>query len=92
VRVALGASPVQVLTTVGRQGARPALLGATAGGMLAVGAGRTMAAMVYGVKAFDAPLLLAVLGVVGIVTVLTTYLAGRRALSFEPTEALRAVS
>jgi predicted permease len=89
VRVALGASPLQVLTTVGRQGARPAMVGAIVGVLLAALAGRVMASLLHGVRAFDAALLVAVFGVVAAVTLLTTYLAGRKALTFEPVDALR---
>jgi ABC-type lipoprotein release transport system permease subunit len=66
------------------------LFGAMVGVLLAALVGRVMASQVYRVRAFDAPLLAAVFGVVALVTLLTTFLAGRSALSFEPVEALRA--
>ena len=90
VRVALGASPMRVLAIAGTQGAWPAIVGAVIGALVAALIGRVLASLLFGVRAFDGPLLLTVVGVVAVVTLVTTYVAARRALAVEPVEALRA--
>ena len=90
VRVALGATPAQVIATVGDRGARPALIGLAFGLVAAMMLGRVVASAVYGVRALDAPVLAAVVSMTIVVTIVATYLAARRALAVEPAEALRA--
>lgn len=89
VRVALGAAPVQVLTAVGESGARPALIGLCVGAIGAMFTGRALASAVYGVRAFDPIVIVAVMVVLTTVIVAAAYLAARRALHVEPVEALR---
>jgi predicted permease len=91
VRVALGATPAQVIGTVGRHGARPAIIGVGIGLFAAVLIGRVLASAVYAVHAFDPPVLAGVIGVSITVTLAATYLAARRALAIEPVEAMRAL-
>jgi putative ABC transport system permease protein len=91
VRMALGASPANVLATVGRQGAKPALIGLGAGIVAALVASRWLAASVYGVSPMEPGLLGAVLGLTVLVSLAATYLAARRALMIQPTEAMRGV-
>jgi len=89
IRVALGASPVQVLTAVGEAGARPATLGLVLGAASAGVVGRLLAAAVYGVRAFDPVVIGAVVVVLAIVIVAAAYVAARRALLVDPVESLR---
>jgi putative ABC transport system permease protein len=91
VRIALGATPAHILTSVGRHGARPAMIGVVVGLFAAVLAGRGLASSVYGVRALDPLVLAAVIAVAIIVTLLATYLAARRALAIAPVEAMRAL-
>jgi len=91
VRVALGATPAQVISSVGKHGARPAIVGVGVGLFATMLLGRALASAVYGVHAFDPPVLAVVVGVSVAVTLLATYLAARRALAIEPVEAMRAL-
>ena len=91
VRIALGASALNVLATVARHGARPALAGLGAGIIAALIASRWLAASVYGVSWSEPGLLAAVLGLTTLVSLTATYLAARRALAIQPTEAMRGV-
>jgi predicted permease len=90
VRVALGATPAQVIATVGDRGARPAMIGLIAGVAASTIAGRFMAASVYGVRALDPLVVAAVVATTLVVIVSASYLAARRALAIEPAESLRA--
>jgi len=89
VRMALGASSMNVVATVSRHGAGPALTGLGAGLVSAVIGSRWLAAFVYGVSRIEPGLLGAVVGVTILVTLTATYLAARRALAIQPTEAMR---
>ena len=89
IRVALGATPVQVLRRVGESGARPAVLGLVAGIPAALLVGRGLAASVYGIRPFDARVIGTVVVMVVVVTLAATYLAARRALTVDPLDALR---
>ena len=89
VRVALGASPAQVLATVGEAGVKPAAVGLAAGVVATVFLARALAATVYGVRAFDPLVLGAVASLLALVIVLSALLAGRRALAIDPVDALK---
>ncbi|MEP6491501.1 MAG: ABC transporter permease [bacterium] len=89
IRVALGATHVQVLTAVGGSGARPALIGLVAGVPAAVLVGRGLAASVYGIRPFEPRVIGAVVVTVVAATLAAAYLAARRALSVDPLEAIR---
>lgn len=91
IRVALGARPAQVVFAAGRHGARPALAGVCAGLLVSAPIARVLASSLYGVRAFDLPVLVIVVGTAALVIVIATYLAARRALSIEPVEAMRAL-
>jgi putative ABC transport system permease protein len=89
IRVALGASSARVLTAVGGRGALPALLGVAAGAATSIVVGRALAALVFGVRPFEPAAMGLVLLVVTTVALLAAYLAARRALAIDPSEALR---
>jgi putative ABC transport system permease protein len=89
IRVALGATPGQIIASVGKHGARPAMVGVGVGMLAMVLIGRVLASSVFGVRAFDPPVLGLVVVVVVVVTLIATYLAARRALAIEPVEAMR---
>ena len=87
--MALGASPLNVLAAVARQGTRPALLGLVVGLFAALGGSRWLASSVYGVGTAEPRLIATVLVVTIFVSLLATSLAARRALAIQPTEAMR---
>ena len=89
VRIALGATPTQIIALIGNRGARPATIGLGVGLVVALGLGRAMASLVYGVQALDPAVSGTVLVTTLIVVVLATYLAARRALLIQPVDALK---
>ena len=89
VRVALGATPSQIIAIVGNRGARPALIGLAIGLLVAFAIGRAMSSLVYGVRALDPAVSGMVLVTTVAVVLLATYLAARRALLIQPVDALK---
>jgi len=89
VRMALGASSLNILTAVSRQGAQPALIGVVVGLLGGLGGARWLASSVYGVGTAEPGLIATVLGVTIFVSLVATSLAARRALAIQPTEAMR---
>lgn len=89
IRMALGAESRQVLGLVVRDGLRPILLGMSAGGVVAAGVSRLLAATLFGLSPWDGisysgvSLLLAAVALVAIVV------PARRALRVDPVVALR---
>jgi predicted permease len=89
VRMALGATPAQVLATVGESGARPATVGLVAGLVATLLLERVFSSAIYGVRSFEAGVVASVGIALAIVIVASTYLAARRALTVDPAESLR---
>jgi predicted permease len=89
VRMALGASSMNVIAVVSRQGIAPALIGQGAGMIVAMLASRWLAASVYGVSRTEPGLVAAVLAVTILVSLVSAGLAARRALAIQPIEAMR---
>ena len=89
VRMALGASALNVVAVVSKQGAVPALAGVGIGLLAAVAAGRWLVALVYGVSAVEPALIGAVFGVTSMICLVAASLAARRALAIQPSEAMR---
>jgi predicted permease len=89
VRMALGATPAQVLMTVGEGGARPATIGLAAGIVVTLVAERALESAIYGVRSFGAQVIAAVAVTLAVVIALSAYLAARRALRVDPAESLR---
>ena len=90
IRVALGASPGQVLAAVGRDGLIPALAGIAAGLAGAAIATRALSAFLYGVGTWDPATFSGVALLLLIVAAAATYIPSRRALHVDPVVALRA--
>jgi predicted permease len=89
VRVALGASPSNIMTLVLGHGARLAAAGLTIGVGLSLLAGRALQNLLFGVTPWD-PLMLAVVPVaVAVATAAACYIPGRRAVRVDPMIALR---
>jgi putative ABC transport system permease protein len=88
-RVALGASGRTIVTMALAQGMRPALVGMVFGVAGAWWLSRYAAALLYGVKPFDALTFGAVAGILLSTALLACYLPGRRAMRIGPAVALR---
>jgi putative ABC transport system permease protein len=90
VRVALGATPKDIMTLVLAQGAQLAATGLAIGLALALLSGRVLEGMLFNVSARDPFILIAVAAVVGVATFVACYIPGRRAVRVDPMIALRA--
>jgi ABC-type antimicrobial peptide transport system permease subunit len=89
IRMALGAAPQKVRGMIVWQGMQLVL----AGVLIGVGAGlaltRLMASMIFGVKAWDPTVFVAVTVVLSVVALFATYIPARRAAHVDPLVALR---
>ena len=90
VRVALGARPIDVLALVTRQGMLLVAGGLALGFVLAMGASRLMASLLYRVAPNDPVTYLAAVVLLVAVGAVACYLPARRASRADPTTALRA--
>ncbi len=89
VRMALGASPAQVLRLVSTQGLVLVGIGLTTGIVAALGITQLMGALLYGVSPSDPPTYFALTGVLAIVGLAACWLPARRATRVDPLTALR---
>ena len=90
IRVALGASPHQVLMTVVREGLTLAIAGIVIGLAGAALATRALSAFLFGVSSADPLTFSAVALLMLVVALAASYVPSRRALSVDPVVALRA--
>jgi ABC-type antimicrobial peptide transport system permease subunit len=90
VRVALGAQPNQVTGLFLRRGLSLACVGGVAGVATAMGLSRWLSSLLFGVTAFDPVTYVASTLIVSAAALIASYIPARRALSVNPTEALRA--
>jgi ABC-type antimicrobial peptide transport system permease subunit len=90
VRLAIGASRVQVRALVLRQGAVFAVAGVTVGLAVAAGLTRFLGSLLFGVTPVDGPTYAAVSIILVAVVFLASYLPARRAAQVDPVMALRA--
>jgi putative ABC transport system permease protein len=89
-RVALGATPGNILGLIVGQGARLAAAGLLLGLGLALAAAQMLQGLLFGVTARDPLILVAVTALVSFAALGACYIPGRRALRVEPMIALRA--
>ena len=89
VRVALGARAADVIRLVVAEGLRTALIGTAAGVVLALAAGRAVAALLYGIGPRDPATLAVVAVVLLVIVVLASVVPAWRAARADPVEALR---
>ena len=89
IRMALGASKVDVLRLVLGESARPVLAGIAVGLILAVGVSRALRTLLYGLTSVDSVSFLGVSAFLLIVALLAAYVPSRRALGIDPANALR---
>jgi ABC-type antimicrobial peptide transport system permease subunit len=89
VRIALGATPKNIMGLVLAQGARLVAIGLVLGLLLALASGRILEGLLFGVTARDPLILAAVTAVVALATFFACYIPGRRAVRVDPIAALR---
>jgi hypothetical protein len=89
IRLALGAKPGEVFRLVVGQGMMLALIGLLVGLPLALGMGRAVAGLLYGVAPNDFATFASVAAVLAAVALAACYLPARRAMRVDPTVALR---
>lgn len=89
IRMALGASPRQILDTVVKEGLILTVFGVGIGLALSTAAGRAFRSLLFGVTPTDKPTYLAVIALLAIVSLFACYVPARRAARTDPTVALR---
>ncbi len=89
IRLALGADRRDVRTMVVSQGMRPALIGIAIGTVASLGLTRLLASFLFGVKARDPLVFVAVPMVLCAVALLAVWIPARRATRIDPVDALR---
>ena len=89
IRMALGALPAQVLRMVVMEGMKPTLVGVVVGLAAALGIGRLLKSVIFGVKATDTVTFVAVSVVLMAVAAAASLLPGYRAMKVEPMKTLR---
>jgi putative ABC transport system permease protein len=89
-RVALGASPSDVMRLVLGEGALLVAIGLAAGAALSLAGARFLSGLLFGVSARDPLVFAAVAALVTVAALLACLIPGRRALRVDPLRALRA--
>jgi putative ABC transport system permease protein len=89
IRLALGASRETVLRGVLRRGLRLVAIGIVAGVAGALAFTRVLGALLYGVSATDPWVFAAIIGLLAVVGILSSYVPARRATRVDPMVALR---
>jgi putative ABC transport system permease protein len=89
IRIAMGATPREVLSMVVRRGAVLALSGIAAGTAAALAATRVLATLLYGVKPGDPATYAAMAALLAVVALIASYVPARRASAIDPSSALR---
>jgi putative ABC transport system permease protein len=90
VRIALGASPIDLVRLTVGQAARLTFIGATVGLALSIGLSRLMEAGLVGIASSDARVSASFAGVLIAAALLAGYIPARRAAAVDPVVALRA--
>jgi len=89
VRIALGAQRSSVYQLVMKEAAWLTAIGVTAGLLCAVAAAISIRSLLFGVQAWDAATLVATAAVLGIASLVASYVPARRAAKVDPMVALR---
>jgi predicted permease len=90
VRMALGAQPGNVYSMVLKEAGWLAAAGIGTGLLCSIASASLMRGLLFGVRSWDVPTLVAVAGLLGISALLASYIPARRAASVNPVEVLRA--
>ena len=90
VRLAVGATPDDVVRLFVREGAALTLVGVACGLAGALAVTRTLSTLLFGVTTTDPVTFAAVAGTLAVVALLASYLPARRAARVDPMSALRA--
>ena len=88
VRLALGAAPSGIQRMIFLQGGRLAAIGLLVGLALSMVLGQFLSKLLFGVTPFDLPTLVMVPAVLGVATVLASWLPARRAMRLDPVVAV----
>jgi putative ABC transport system permease protein len=89
VRMALGATPADVVRQMLRESLGLTVAGLVVGVLLAVAVARLLSALLYGVEPIDPLVLITSVAMLGTSLLLAAYLPTRRATRIDPTTALR---
>jgi predicted permease len=89
IRIALGSTIRQAMVHVGTPGVRASILGLLLGLILCAGTLRTMQSVLYGVSVYDMPTILAVVGVLGLVTLIASMVPTLGIAGIDPAKTLR---
>jgi putative ABC transport system permease protein len=89
IRIALGASPAEVMRMIVRQGLILVVVGVVSGTAAALGLVRVIASQLYGVKPADPVTVLAAVVLVFVVALLACCIPARHAAAVDPIVALR---
>jgi ABC-type antimicrobial peptide transport system permease subunit len=89
IRIALGSPVLRAMVHVGAPGVLASLWGLILGLALCTGALRVLRDVLYGVDVYDAPTILAVVGVLGFVALVATIFPTLRVAGVAPAQALR---
>lgn len=89
VRIAIGASPLDVFRMIAMQGSLPVIAGLSIGAVLSLAATRLMATMLYGVAPHDPLTIVAVVVLFAAVTAIALAMPAVRATRVDPITALR---
>jgi predicted permease len=89
VRLALGAEPAGIRRMVLGEGGRLTLIGLGVGLIGALMVGQALGKLLFGVSRYDAPTFVIVPLVLGVVTVIASWLPARRAMRLDPLTAIR---
>jgi predicted permease len=90
VRIALGATPEDIMGLVLGQGAKLTIVGLVVGLVLALLSGRVLEGLLFGVTPRDPLIMVGVTGVIALTTLAACYIPARRAVRVDPMVALRA--
>ena len=89
VRIALGASSRDILTSGVLEGLRMTAIGLTIGGALSLATASTLRSMLFGVTPTDTPTYAGVFGLLAIASLVACFLPAHRAARIDPMQALR---
>jgi putative ABC transport system permease protein len=89
IRLALGAAPGQVVSSVVAQASALSFVGLVVGLLIAAAAGRFVQGLLFGVKPIDTVTYVAVAGGLAVVSLVASWLPARRASRIDPVAALK---